>query len=304
MSEHQTCRSCLLSIFTAGAILGAALPAQAGEPAGTLERIGARGAIHLGYREAAVPFSYLDEQQNVRGYTWELCGRVVEAVKARLGMPELPVVPMPVTPNNRMLAVRAGSIDLECGDTAGNPARQRQAAFAPTTYVAGVKALVRVDSPIRTLADLDGKRVVTTLGSGAERLVKTALALRGSRIEFAVGDDHAGSLALLGAGQADAFVQDDATLAVLRAGMPDPAGFRLLEDDLAVEPYAIMLGRDDPAFKQLVDETLAGLMQSGELERIYDKWFMSPIPPAGIKLQLPMSDMLRQLIRNPGDKAG
>lgn len=290
--------------LVAVAVAAASLPAQAEEASPVLQRIAERGAIVLGYREAEVPFSYLDDQQQVQGYTWELCGRVAEAIKARLGKPALQVVPVPVTPNNRMMAVRTGIIDLECAATANTAPRQRQVGFSYTTYVGTARVLVRADSSIRSLPDLNGKRVVTTQNSGSERYVKTSVALRSAEVDFTTAASHADSMAMVEAGKADAFVLDDAALALLKASAADPAKYRILGDNLSIEPYAIMLSRDDAVFKQLVDDTLAGLMKSGELEKIYDKWFVSPIPPQGVNLQLPMSEMLKQMIRDPSDRAG
>lgn len=293
-----------LPFLTAGVFASVvAAPAAADESSPVLNRIAERGAIVVGYREEEFPFSYLDDQQQVQGYAWELCGRVVEAVKARLGQPALVVVPVPVTANDRMIAVRTGTIDLECAATANTPPRQRLVGFSYTTYVGTTRVLVRADSPIRGLADLNGKRVVTTQGSGSERYVKTAVALRGAEIGFATAGGHAESIAMLDAGKADAFVLDDTTLAALKASAPDPAKYRILDDNLSIESYALMLKREDKVFKQLVDDTLAELMKSGELEKIYNKWFVSPISPKGINLQLPMSEMLKQIIRNPSDRA-
>lgn len=282
----------------------ATLSAVAEEIPGTLAKIKSQGAIYLGYSEAAVPFSYADDQGEVRGYTWELCQRAVAAVKDKLGLAALPVVPVPVTASNRLMLLNAGTIDLECGATVNTPSRARQVAFAPTTFVVAVKALMRADSPIRTVADLNGKRVVTTLGSGSERYVKTANALRGANIDYAVGESHADSLAQVAAGKADAFVLDEPQLAALKAAAPKPDAYRLIDDSLALEPLAIALRKGDTAFKELVDATLAGLMKSGEAEKIYARWFLSPLPGKGINLSLPMGDRLKELFRNPSDRGG
>lgn len=286
--------------------LAAAFAAQAQPPevGGTLQKIRDQGAIHLGYSEAALPFSYVDGQMTVRGYTWDLCAQVVVAVKDTLGLAALPVVPVPVTNSNRLLLLQTGAIDLECGATASTPSRQRQVAFTHTTFVVGTKVLVRADSPIRSLADLAGKRLVTTLGSGAERHVKTAVALRGVSIDFVQGANHADSLQWLATGKVDAFVLDEPRLAALRAAAPDPAAYRLLDENLAIEPLAIALRKDDPAFKQVVDGAIGRLMKSGEVERLYNQWFLAPLPGSGLNLNLPMSGMLKELLRNPGDRAG
>lgn len=280
-----------------------ALPVAAqqavGEPGGTLRKIRDQGAIYLGYREAAVPFSYVGAGDEVLGYTWDLCGQVVAAIKETLGRPDLRVVPVPVTVSNRLMLVRSATIDLECAATAVTPSRERQVAFSRTTYVGTIKALVKADSTLRSLADLNGKRVVTTLGSASERYVKTASSLRSAVIDYVSADTHAASMQAIATGQADAFVLDEVSLAQLKAGATDPAAFRLLEDNLAIEPYAIPLPREDAAFKQLVDATLERLVSNGEYERIYNKWFMTPLPAIGIALDLPMSNLLKEALRVP-----
>lgn len=293
----------ILAGLLAGAALILALPAAAqqaaGEATGTLRKIRDQGAIYLGYREGAVPFSYVDERDEVRGYTWDLCGQVVVAIREALGRPDLKIVPVPVTVSNRLMLVRAGTIDLECAATAVTPSRERQVAFSRTTYIGTVKALVKADSSLRTLADLDGKRVVTTLGSASERYVKTASPLRSAVIDYVSADSHAASLETVATGKADAFVLDEAPLVQLKAGATDPAAFRLLDDNLAIEPHAIALPREDAAFKQLVDGALDRLISNGEMERLYAKWFQQPLPGIGISLGLPMSNLLKEALRVP-----
>ena len=288
---------------------GLALPTlvHAAEPAalgGTLKKIADSGVVYLGHYEEAVPFSFVDDRQQVMGYSWDLCGRVVEAIKAELGRNDLQVVPVPLTSNNRLMMLRTGVVDLECGATTNTPSRQRQVAFSYTTFVATTKLLVKADSPVRQLTDLNGRKVISTFGSGAERFVKTAVALRGAELDYDQTMSSQEALARLAKGEADAFVLDAVGLAQLRAGAANPEQFRILEDNLSIEPYALMLRKDDAEFKKLVDTTLGSLMKSGEVERLYEKWFLSPIPPKGLNLNLPLSPMLKELLANPSDRAG
>ncbi len=289
---------CLLS---AG---GVAHAQSADTPSGTLEKIRQYGAIYIGHRESSIPFSYLDADGKVVGYSWELCERVTDAVKARLNRPDLAVVPVPVTSSSRQMILEAGTIDLECGSTTNTDQRQRYVGFSVTTFVAGVKALVKKDSGIRSIKDMKGKTVVTTSGTTSDAYVKAAAFRQGVFPNFRVGRDHDDSLRQLLRGDADVMVLDDVLLQGLLMDVPEADKFKLvvLEESYAYEPYGMMLRRNDLEFKKLVDDTLIALMKSGEMARIYAKWFTSPIPPKGGNLNLPMGDLLKQLILTPNDK--
>jgi glutamate/aspartate transport system substrate-binding protein len=289
---------CLLS---AG---GVAHAQSADTPSGTLEKIRQYGAIYIGHRESSIPFSYLDADGKVTGYSWELCERVTDAVKARLNRPDLAVVPVPVTSSSRQMILEAGTIDLECGSTTNTDQRQRYVGFSVTTFVAGVKALVKKDSGIRSIKDMKGKTVVTTSGTTSDAYVKAAAFRQGVFPNFRVGRDHDDSLRQLLRGDADVMVLDDVLLQGLLMDVPEADKFKLvvLEESYAYEPYGMMLRRNDLEFKKLVDDTLIALMKSGEMARIYAKWFTSPIPPKGGNLNLPMGDLLKQLILTPNDK--
>jgi glutamate/aspartate transport system substrate-binding protein len=266
----------------------------------TLDKIRDYGAIYVGYREGSVPFSYLVGDEAV-GYSMDLCDRIIDAVKLQLGNPTLKVVRVPVYSSSRLLMLMTGTIDLECGSTTNTKIRQQQVAFSLTTFVSGVKALVRKDTGIERVADLAGKVVVTTAGTTTDRLVRTVLAARGLVARAKHAHTHTESFSMVLSRQADAFVLDDAILAGLMANSPNSGKLKLLEENFGLEPYGIGMRRDDPEFKKLVDQALAGMMKSGEVEKLYNKWFMSPIPPNNITLQIPMSDMLRELLRNPSD---
>lgn len=270
----------------------------------TLEKIRNYGAIYVGHREASIPFSYLDADGKPIGYSMELCAHIIDAVKARLNLPDMEVVPVPTTASTRQMMVESGTVDLQCGSVTNNQQRQRYVAFSVTTYATGIKALVRKDSGIRSIRDMKGKVVVTTSETTTDAYVKAAAARQGLFLNFRLGRDHDDSLRQVLNGQADVMVLDDVLLQGLLMNTAEPNALKVivLEENFAVEPYAIMFRRNDPEFKKLVDDTLVALMQSGEFARIYDKWFMAPIPPLGKSLNLPMSDLLKQLIITPNDR--
>jgi glutamate/aspartate transport system substrate-binding protein len=289
----------LLLLFLVTA-LGPAVHAQSVTQS-TLDKIRDYRAIYVGVREASVPFSYMVGDEPM-GYSIEICDRITDAIKAALNDPALRVVKVPVTSSSRFLMLQAGTVDLECSSTTNTRIRQQLVSFGLTTFVSGVKAAVRRDSQIRRIADLDGKVVVTTSGTNTERTVRSVLNMRKVSGLFKAGRSHPDSLGMVVSSQADAFVIDDALLAGLIASSAQSDKLRILEENFGYEPYSIVMRRNDPEFKKIVDQALRGMMQSGELERLYNKWFMSPIPPKGINLNLPMSDLLKELIRNPNDE--
>jgi len=270
----------------------------------TLSRIASSGILFAAHLEAAIPFSYVvggEQGAPIYGYSWEICGHIAKAVQQRIGH-EVKVVPVTVSANSRIMMVKVGMAQLECGATTNNVARQKQVAFSNTIYVADVRVMVRKGSGITRIADLANKHVVTTLGTTADRLIKQAALANNITIQHLMGRTHAESMEMVIRGEADAYVGDDAILAGVRAGSPLKDDLVFLDESLATEPYGIMLPRDDPAFKRLVDETIVGLMKSGEFAQIYDKWFMNPIPPKGAILNMPMSEKLKAAIANPNDR--
>ena len=269
--------------------------------ADTLARVKTAGAITLGIRESSYPLSYLDERQQPVGYHVEVCQRVVEAVKRQLGLPGLKVQFQPVTSQNRIPLVTNGTVDLECGSTTNNEARQKQVAFAPTTYVTYVRMAVKKASGITSLAQLHGKPVATTTGTTSVQLMRAHEKAKGVDFREVYGKDHADSFLMLETDRAVAFVMDDNLLLGLIMTSKNPADYQVVGETLSVEPIAIMLRRDDPAFKALVDDTVKGLMKSGELEKLYARWFMSPIPPRGASMNYPMGEHLKQLVKAPND---
>ena len=276
--------------------------AQAAELTGTLKKVKETNSITVGYRESSIPFSYLDNNGKPIGYAMELCGKVVDAVKADLKMPDLKVNYTPVTSSNRIPLLENGTIDLECGSTTNSVARQKQVAFGPTYFVINVTAAVKKDSGISDFAQLAGKTIVTTSGTTAVPLLKKYEKTKDMEFKEIYGKDHAESFLLMADGRASAFVMDDILLAGQIANSKDPAAYKILPGSLRQEPYSMMLRKDDPQFKALVDKTIDGVMKSGEINKIYAKWFTSPIPPKGINLNFPETPAIKEAFAHPNDK--
>lgn len=278
----------------------AVAPARAQE-AGTLKKVKESGTITLGIRESSDPLSYLDDRQQPVGYHIDVCNRIVEAVKSQLKLPALKVQHQAVTSQNRIPLVSNGTVDLECGSTTNNEARQKQVAFAPTTFVTNVRMAVKKASGITSLGQLGGKPVATTTGTTSVQLMRAHEKGKGLDFKEVYGKDHADAFLMLETDRAVAFVMDDNLLAGRIVSSKSPADYAIVGEVLSIEPIAIMLRKDDPAFKKLVDDTVIGLMKSGELEKLYARWFLSPIPPKNVNLNFPMSEQLKNLIKTPGD---
>ncbi|MES2259777.1 MAG: amino acid ABC transporter substrate-binding protein [Pseudomonadota bacterium] len=280
---------------------GLAAPAFAQELTGTLAKIKRTGTITLGVRDGSIPFSYLDDKQQYQGYSVDLCMKVVTAVQKQLGLTGVKVVMNPVTSANRIPLMANGTIDLECGSTTNNAERQNQVAFAPTMFVIANRLLAKKSSNVHTLADLRGKTLVATAGTTT---LKQMTILNGEQklgINIIVGKDHPESFLILETGRATAEANDDILLAAQMANAKVPGDYELTKEALSVEPYGIMLRRDDPAFKQAVDAALTRFYQTDDFKRVYNKWFMSPIPPKGINLNFPMPPQLQAVIAKPTD---
>ncbi|QPF74807.1 amino acid ABC transporter substrate-binding protein [Roseateles sp. DAIF2] len=290
------CSPTLLALVFAG-ISAPALAQQA-----TLDRIKERGSIAVAYRESSIPFSYLGGDGQPVGFGWEICGRIVEQVKKATGRTDLKTTTQAVTSQNRIPLLQNGTIDIECGSTTNNSERAKQVAFATNYFYTGTRFLVRSESPVKSVADLKGKKVVSTTGTTNFQVLRKLNAEQNIGFELLTAKDHAESALLVQQQRADAFGMDDILLYGLRASAANPAELAVVGEAIQVEPYAIMLRRDDPAFKKLVDDTLAGLMKSGEFETLYKKWFQSPIPPRGINLNAPMSKELQDNLKALSDK--
>jgi glutamate/aspartate transport system substrate-binding protein len=254
----------------------------------TLKRIHDSGAITIGVREASLPFSYIDAQKQPQGYSIDLCLRVADAVKSELKMPRLDVRFMPVTSANRIQMVKDGKVDLECGSTTNTRDRQKDVAFAYTTFVAGIKMLAKKSSNINGIEDLRGKTVVVTKGTTSEKMLKQLNEDRVLKLTILETKDHNESFAAVADGKAVAFPMDDVLLYGLISKADKPGDFAVVGKYLSVEPYGIMLRKDDPAFERIVDRTLNELFQSGEVRRIYAKWFATK------ELTVPMNQYLKE----------
>ncbi|WP_374582260.1 amino acid ABC transporter substrate-binding protein [Pseudoduganella sp.] len=278
-----------------------AASATAQDATGTLAKIKRSGQIVLGVRDGSVPFSYLDDKQQYQGYSVDLCLKIVEHLKAQLAMPGLKVAYNPVTSANRIPLMANGTIDLECGSTTNNAERQQQVAFAPTMFVISSRLLTRKSSGIRSLADMKGKTLVATAGTTSLKQLTALNAQRGLGMKILTGRDHPESFLMLETGRAVAEANDDILLAAQVASAKAPGDYVIGSEALSVEPYGIMLRKGDAPFKQAVDAALAKVYQSPEMARIYDKWFMQPIPPRGVNLKFPMPAALKAVLAKPTD---
>lgn len=269
----------------------------------TLQKIRESGTIQLGGRDASFPFSYkISAEADPIGFSADLCAKVVDAVRLKLGLPNLKVQYTMVTPSNRIALVQNGTVDLECSTTTNTAARAQHVEFAPTHFVGSVAAAVKRNSPVQTIAQLDGKSVATVTGSTAIQLLRAYR--RNEKVEFneVTGKDTSDTFLLLSTDRAVAMILEDVQLAGLIARSTAPAGYRLLDERLRDEPYGFIYRKDDPHFKALVDETLASVMRSGEIEALYTKWFQRPVPPANVNLNFPMSPAVRDTYRNPNNR--
>ncbi|MDP9109432.1 MAG: amino acid ABC transporter substrate-binding protein [Pseudomonadota bacterium] len=284
-------------LIGAGLIAGAA---QAQE-AGTLKKIKDSGQITLGVRDSSIPFSYLDDKQSYQGYSIDICLKVVTAIQKQLGMTALNVKMNPVTSATRIPLMANGTVDLECGSTTNNLERQKQVAFAPTTFVTANRLLSKKASNIKTLDDMKGKAIVSTSGTSNLKQITQLNGEKNLGMNIMTAKDHAEAFLMVETGRAVAFGMDDILLASLAASSKSPADYTISTEALSVEPYGIMMRREDPAFKKAVDGAVEGLFKSGEINRIYAKWFQSPIPPKGINLNIPMSAQLKAVVAKPTD---
>jgi glutamate/aspartate transport system substrate-binding protein len=289
--------------FTLGLLtfaVAGSLAAQ--ELTGTLKKAKETGSLTLGYRESSIPFSYLDDKQQPIGYAMDLCKKVFDAVKTELKLPDLKMNLQAVSSSNRIPLLQNGTIDLECGSTTNSVDRQKQVSFGPTYFVINVSAAVKKASGIKTLADLNGKTISTTSGTTAVPLLKTYEKTKSADVKEIYGKDHAESFLLLAQDRTSAFVMDDILLAGQIANASNPGDYMIIPESLRTEPYSMMIRKDDPQFKALVDKTIGGVMKSGEINTIYAKWFQSPIPPKGINMNFPETPAIKDAFANPNDK--
>lgn len=270
--------------------------------ADTLGKITERGSIVLAYRESSVPFSYLDGPGKPIGFGVDIANKVAEAIRQASGKKELRIEYQAVTSQNRVPLVANGSVDLECGSTTNNAARAKEVAFAVNYFYASSRLLVKKSSGIHKLGDLAGKAIATTTGTTTFGQLRKLSLERNLNLSVVPAKDHADGFLLLESGRAQAFAMDDILLAGLMLNAKNPDDYAIVGEPLQVEAYACMLRKDDPAFKKLVDSALTAMMKSGEFEKLYKKWFMSPIPPRQRSLALPISDRLRENLKSPTDQ--
>ena len=287
------------TLIAAAALLAAStVMAQAGD---TLKKIKDSGSISLGVRESS-GLSYTIGNGKFVGFHTEMAERIIADIRKQLGMSSLEVKYQPVTSQNRIPLVQNGTVDLECGSTTNNAARQKDVSFAVTTYVEEVRMAVKANSGISSISQLNGKKVATTTGTTSVQTLRKHERATGVNFEEVYGKDHADSFLLLESGRADAFVMDGSILAANIAKSKNPADYKIVGEVLSVEPIACMLRKDDAAFKKAVDDSIKRQIQDGSLAKLYDKWFMQPIPPANAKIGLPLSEATKTAWANPNDK--
>ena len=289
------------SLWAAAALLATVAVAQA-QTTDTLKKIKETGSVTMGVRGSSGALSYTLGEGKYVGYHVELCQRALEDIRKQLGLAKLDIKYQEVTSANRIPLVQNGTVDIECGSTTNNEARAKDVAFAHTAYVEEVRILTKVNSGIKSIADLNGKTVATTTGTTSVQLLRKHERATGVDFKEVFGKDHADSFLLLESGRADAFVMDGQIVAGLASKAKTPSDFHIVGEVLSVEPIGIMVRKDDPAFLAAVNKTLDGLMKSGEMAKIYDKWFTQPIPPTNTKVGLPASEATKAAWANPNDK--
>lgn len=293
----------LVSLAAATGAASAVRPAQAEELTGTLKKIADSNVIVLGYRESSVPLSYLDDNQNVIGYSHDIALRIVEAIKKQLNRPKLDVKQIPINGQNRIPLMQNGTIDLECGGTTNNRERRQQVDFSDTIEITETLLLTKKTSGIHDLADLAGKSVVVTAGTTSERYLRQYVAEKNLNVNLISARDHSQSFLMVQSDRAGAFFMDSDVLAALLAKARDADQYIVTGQPQTTEPLACMLRRDDPQFKALVDRTVAAIETSGEAERLYNRWFDAPIPPNGVNLHIPLSQKMKELFAHPNDQS-
>jgi glutamate/aspartate transport system substrate-binding protein len=301
----QAGRTVMKPTYLIGCTLAAVLfagTANAEELTGTLKNIKDSGAITLGFRDSSIPFSYLDDNQKPIGYAMDICYKIVDAVKKELKLDKLEVKLTPVTSSNRIPLLANGTIDLECGSTTNNAEREKQVSFTNTHFLTASRYVSKKSSKIGKIDDMKGKSIVSTAGTTNIKQLTEANAARSLGVNIIAAKDHAEAFLMVETDRAAAFVMDDILLASLVAGSKDPSAYVISSDAFSKpEPYGIMLRKDDPAFKKVVDGATAQIYTSGEGQKLYDKWFMQKIPPKGLNLNTPIGPELKHEFAKPSD---
>ena len=268
----------------------------------TLDHIRQNGRIVLGHRESSVPFSYMDADKHAVGYAVDLCQRLAEAVRKKLDMKSLTIEYLMVTPSNRIALVEEGKVDLECGSTTNNAERRAKVAFTVPHYITGARFMVRADEKATDIVGLEGKRVVSTKGTTPLKAIERTNKERVLRLTLQEAADHARAVEMVEKGESDAFVMDDVLLYGLIASRAQPEKLKVIGKFLTIEPLAIMLPKNDPELKAILDQEMKRLIVSKEAYAIYDRWFLKPIPPRNTPLNLPMNYLLRDFWKYPTDQ--
>jgi len=292
-----------LNILLSGVVAATltAGPTLAQDLTGTLKKIKDTGAITLGHRESSVPFSYYDDRQQVVGYAMDLCHRIVDGVKENLKLAKLETKLNPVTSATRIPLIANGTVDLECGSTTNNLERQKQVAFTITHFVTANRWVAKRSAKINKLEDLKGKTIVSTAGTTNIKHITELNGQKNLGMNIISANGHPEAFQMVETGRAVAFVMDDILLYSLAAQSRNPKDYAISAEALSVEPYGIMMRRDDPAFKKVVDNAMVQTYKSGAINGIYDKWFQKPVPPRNINLNVPMSEQFKKVIKNPTD---
>ena len=270
------------------------------QAADTLAKIKKSGKVVIGYRESSDPISYIVAGKPM-GYAIDICNNFAGILKKELNLPNLKVEYKPVTSSTRIPEILAGNIDMECGTTTNSVQRQEQVSFSTNYFATEVRMVVKASSPIKTLADLDGKAVVTTQGTTSDRYIKMTEKGEKINVNNVYGKDHSDSFAMVVSGRAAAFVMDDNILAGLIAKTTNPKDYKIVGPILSSEPYGIMLPKDDPAYKAIADRVVTAMWKNGQMSALYKKWFQSKIPPKSINLNMAMSDSYTKLRAAPTD---
>lgn len=287
--------------YVMGVLCGTLIAGVAGAQT-VLERVAAGGKLVIAHRESSVPFSFLDANNRPVGYAMDLCLKLAEAVRQKTGAKAMPVAMLMVTSANRIAAIEEGKADLECGSTTNNAERREKVSFTIPHFITGARLLVASKSAFDRIEDMEGKTLVSTKGSTPLKAVQQANRERLLRVTILEASDHVKGVEMVEKGEADAFVMDDVLLYGLAAGRSDPAALKVVGKFLTTEPLAIMLPKNDPAFKKLVDDEMRRLIQSKEIYPIYDKWFLKPIPPNNTALNMPVSYLLKDFWKYPTDQ--
>ena len=289
------------TVFAIAAAAALGFSAAAIAQDGTLQKIKSSGSITIGHRDASIPFSYYDDKQQAVGYAMDLCARIVDAVKAELKMPKLETKYQLVTSANRIPLMANGTIDLECGSTTNNLERQKQVSFTITHFVTANRWVAKKSAKLDKLADLKGKTVVSTAGTTNIKGITEINAAQNLGLHIISANGHPEAFQMVETGRAAAFVMDDILLYSLAAQSRTPSDYHISSEATSVEPYGIMLRKDDAAFKKVVDAAMVDTYKSGAINSIYGKWFQKPIPPKGLNLNIPMSDQFKKVVAKPTD---